>query len=281
VASGADGSFILCSLDKATGKYLLRAGTAQGISAGSTFGVHLSNLVSDSRHSNLSLGTLSVTQVNAFTSELSIPPDGPSFEIPPKFYARIIQWGDRRIRIHSNNQSWLASVFTPEICLGLSVVTSDDPKTAHLHLLVDDEGQVHLERNDPMITPYIGSRFIHVIDRNNVGLLRQVVRCYAHFIYHLTRTGDDFKNVHMELRQLDVEYSKDFDQILTPVGKDLIQDEPATVVVDEDARLGMTIINQTDLPLYPYVFYFDPSDLVISEWVAVSLTLVSAKILYS
>jgi len=28
----------------------------------------------------------------------------------------------------------------------------------------------------------------------------------------------------------------------------------------------MAIHNRTDLPLYPYLFYFDPSDLVIIEW---------------
>jgi len=70
----------------------------------------------------------------------------------------------------------------------------------------------------------------------------------------------------MELKVLKVDLSQDFDRVLTPIGKNLIEHEPATIVVDEFACLGMTLFNQTDLSLYPYLFYFDPTDLTIVEW---------------
>ena len=263
-ASGAHGSFILTHLDKETGVYLLHAGAAQGITLGSTFGFDLSNLIPDSKHSNASLSTLVVTKVNTFTSELA-PLEDPVSWIPPQFYSRMIQRGADSFSIYSKDRLWLETAFPPEICTRLSAELTDDPQKAFLWLTRDESGKVHFERNDPMITPFIGSRFPHVVDEDKVELIQQVLQAYIQFNHHLTRTGDDFKNVLMELRTLSVTYSEDFDMILTPAGDDLIQNEPTTVVVDEDERLGMTISNQTDLPLYPYVFYFDPSDLMISK----------------
>lgn len=55
--------------------------------------------------------------------------------------------------------------------------------------------------------------------------------------------------------------------VLIPSGKNLISKESATVtiVVDEDAMYGMTITNQSRHCLYPFVFYFDPTELTIGE----------------
>jgi len=70
----------------------------------------------------------------------------------------------------------------------------------------------------------------------------------------------------MELKTLERELTDDNEYFFKPVGRNLIEDDPATIVVDENASLGLTLFNNTDLPLYPYVFYFDPSELSICAY---------------
>ena len=263
-ALGADGAFILAHrVNKETGISQLHAGAAQGITLGSTFGIHYSNLKSDS---NKPCGFLVVTEVNPFTSKLAPSLEDPVSQVPSKFYGKMIKRGAEGVSIYSNNRLWLETIFPPETCTLLSAKLTDDPQKALLWLIRDENGKVRFERNDPMITPFIGPRFPHVVGEDKVELIQQVARGYIHFNYHLTRTGEDFKGVFMEMRTLSATYSDNYDMILTPIGDDLIQNEPTKIVVDEDVRLGMTIFNQTYLPLYPHVFYFDPSDLEISKW---------------
>ncbi|RDB28119.1 putative WD repeat-containing protein C2E1P5.05 [Hypsizygus marmoreus] len=269
-AVGADGSFILGQKTKLTdagSRYSIHAGAAQGITAGSIFDVHASNLISDLKQANPSLGTVVVTNVHAFTSDISFPPKSTPFAIPKSFYCKLITRGSEEFPIYSPNRQWLESVFPPQLRNTMSVQIVDTPDAARLHLSLAEQ-KVSFSRNDPLINPHIGSRFPHTVDEDNIHLVQKVVRCASHFSYHLTRTGEDFKNVWMELKTLKSELSADFDQTLSPIGPNLIENEPATIVVDENARLGMTIYNQTDIPLYPYVFYFDPTDLIILEWYA-------------
>jgi hypothetical protein len=216
------------------------------------------------KHPNPSLGHLVVSKVDAFSSELSFKPDVASFQVPPLFYCKLVTRGAAEFTVQCDDKAWLETVFPPDE-QNIFVKLVDDADAAALRLLVAN-GQVHFERNDPMINPHIGFRFPHVVDQGKIPEIREIVRCAMHFTYHLTRPGaDDFKGVWMELRILEAVESDDFDLTLTPVGKNLIEDEPATIVVDEAARLGMTIHNRTDVPLYPYLFYFDPSDLTISK----------------
>lgn len=248
--------------------YTLQAGTAQGITVGSTFGAYASNLIPDYKHPNTQLGTLVVNRVSAFSSDMLITP-GTTISFPtrsPTFYSKLIERKTEKFLIQCDDRLWIEKVFPPATRDALSIELVDDGDSAALRLSLV-EGKFHLYRNDPMITPHIGAQMPHSIvqsDPESVSLMRKVVECMIHFRHHLTRAGDEFKNVWMELRKLKTEYSADFDQTLTPIEDNLIAEEPATIVVDEIARLGMSIYNQTDLPLYPYLFYFDPTDLVIS-----------------
>jgi hypothetical protein len=267
-ASGGDGSFIL-SKRQSGGILTLQAGAAQGITVGSTYGVSASNLIADHKHQNVQLGTLVVESVDAFSSNLVILP-GTAVSFPPRsstFYSKLVERKSDKFPIYCDDRPWIEKAFPAVRREALSIELVDDFNAAVLRIsLVKDT--FHLSRNDPMITPHIGTRMPHVIERSDLGIQRvqDVVQCMMHFRHHLTRTGDEFKHVWMELRKLKTEYSADFDQTLTPIEGNLIDQEPAKVVVDELARLGMSIYNQTDLPLYPYLFYFDPTDLVISAY---------------
>jgi hypothetical protein len=270
-APGADGSFILGKKDPPSDPdlkscFVLHAGAAQGVTKGSTYEVHPSNLIPDLEHPNLSLGVLVVSEVDAFSSELSYTPEHPAFRVPSLFYCRLKTRADKKLPLYCGDSAWLETVFPSDECDRLSVDLVDNANAAALCLSVIND-EVYFERKDAIINRYIRSRLPHQVHHSDFALIRQIIRCAMHFNYHLTRNGgDDFRNVYMELRRLRMDFSAGFDQTLTPFGKNLIEKEPATLVVDELARLGMTIHNRTDLPLYPYLFYFDPSDLEISMY---------------
>jgi len=87
---------------------------------------------------------------------------------------------------------------------------------------------VHFTRNDPMTRPWIKAEIPHTVKQTNNDRIRDIVRRAVHFNHQLTRTApDDFKNVWMELRELDSRYTVDYDTTLIPTGRNLIENEPA------------------------------------------------------
>lgn len=237
---------------------------AQGIIIGSKFGIHHSNLITDQNHRNPQRGTMVAVKVDTSSSELAFLEGPTNFEPGKIFYCQLTQRGSEKFPVYSEDRAWLESIFPADKRAAFSVKLVDKAEDAALSISVIDQ-MAHFKRNNPMVTPHIGAHFNHKINIKDMDFIREVVESAHHFDHHLTRTGgDEFKNVWMELKELKSEYSVDFDQILTARDVNLIEDEPATVVVDESARLGMAIFNQTDLPLYPYLFWFDPTDLEIS-----------------
>ncbi|KAF8873800.1 hypothetical protein CPB84DRAFT_1817961 [Gymnopilus junonius] len=234
--SGADGSFILTKRVKNGGPITLEAGSAQGITVGSRFTAHETNLI-----------------------ETPIMPNPPSRNLcenirpPLQFYSKLKQRAAvRHIFIYSADHQWLESVFPPEVRTELSATFVDDVKSCDLELSVEG-GIVHFDRHNNLVTPLL-------VGVDEVDTIRAVVKASLHFYYHLTRSAPaTFKNVWMELQELKSEPNEEF-------GENLLEEEPAEIVVDENAQLGMTIYNESSLTLYPYLFYFDPTELTIFNW---------------
>lgn len=83
--------------------------------------------------------------------------------------------------------------------------------------------------------------------------------------------------VSVELHCLEIAPNSGLQPILRPVGKNLF-DSPAedvlcaeesslrvdpvrdAIITDLDPYYGLTLVNASDVDLFPYVFYFDPSD---------------------
>lgn len=266
-APGADSSFILAKREE-NSSIILEAGAAQGITVDSRLAAHASNLLETPNTSNPCLGHLTVTSVNAITCVLELPPDTIPFHIPTIFYCRLEYRASQMIALYCKDRLWLENIFPAEEHNQSSITIVDDVQSCHFQLTAID-GKVYFDRHHVLVTPHIGSRISHTVDVDDVTAIRDVVKSSLHFYHHLTRPGsEDFRNVWMELKILKGELSKDFDRVFTPIGKNLIEHEPATIVVDEFRCLGMTIFNQTDLSLYPSLFYFDPTDLTIGMWVA-------------
>ena len=130
------------------------------------------------------------------------------------------------------------------------------------------DGKVHFyHHHDVLITPHIGPHISHTIDIVDESAIQEVVKSFSQFYHHLRLTREvTLTQVRMELKLLK-ERNYDFGSSLTPIGENLIANEPVTIVVDKHALLGMMIINETEHFLYPYLFYFDPMDLTISMFI--------------
>ena len=258
----ANSSFILAKCEPS--RIILEAGAAQGITVGSRMAVHAYNFLEAADTPNPRLGYLTVNEVDAFSSVLEVPSDTEKLQLPTLFYCLIGYWTSLNIALYCEDKLWLETIFPPEKRSLLAITIVDNVESCALQLTVVD-GKVYFDRYNVLVTPHIGARISHTVDVDDVSAIRNVVQSSLSFYRHLMRSGnDDFPNVRMELNRLEEGRRADFGGVFAPTGNNLIADEPATIVVDELALLGMTIINPSGLPLYPYLFYFDPTDLTIS-----------------
>ncbi|KAF8988251.1 caspase domain-containing protein [Cyathus striatus] len=270
-ASGADRSFLLAKKDE-YGSIKLQAGEAQGITVDTTFTAHTVNLMINS---NTNRGHLIATSVDAFESRLIVAEGSTLSDLPRSFYCRIEQLAQPKLSIYSNDRIWLESIFPSEQQRSLSVNISDTSEEANLEMIIE-KGKVliamFINYNSRKVKQYFHS-ITHAleiptrsIDMTEHPVLRNVARAALHFSYHLNRTGDETRNVSMELMKLRAEHTRDYDLVHKPDSINLLENDPVTIVVDETERFGMKISNHSDIPLYPYLFYFDPSDFAIIEW---------------
>ncbi|KAF9445416.1 hypothetical protein P691DRAFT_675656, partial [Macrolepiota fuliginosa MF-IS2] len=99
-----------------------------------------------------------------------------------------------------------------------------------------------------------------------------VIKCVINFRFHLFRSNPDFPsstsnvNASMEMKELEISYNTEYEMIVKSTGRDIFERDPAVVVVAREKRYGVTVNNHTSLPLYPHLFYFDPSELSIKPW---------------
>jgi len=262
-SAGADPALILTKREK-NGSNTLQAGEAQGVAKGSRYAVYASDLIESSVSPNPRLGHVLVTYVGLFSATVEPVDYEPRFVLPRLCYSKLVQPASRSISVYCDDKAWLSKVFPTDIKEEIPMVFADRADSCDLQLSIL-EGKVYFDRYHPLVTPELGSRIRYTLAADDHKSIRDVIGKSQHFYYHLTRTGpDNFRGVWMELKALKPEKSLDFDIIYKPTGKNYIQDNPATVPVDSDEYLGMTIFNQTERALYPYLFFFDPTELSIS-----------------
>ncbi|KAF9527415.1 caspase domain-containing protein [Crepidotus variabilis] len=268
-APGADESFVPVELDD---EGLLKAyiGEAQGVTVGSCFSIHENNLIdSNTTTSNPSLGHLYAEAVTPFSSTLSVNALKLQFGETRLWYAKLVHIATPPLLIYSENSAWLQRIFTPIVLENLGVDICEDVSSCDLQLTLEGES-VAFNRHSPNFDP-LGSRIDHsqVISANDHKKIQHVVKAYRHFHYHLKRLGPNdlpLEDITMEFKKLETHYHNDFSRVLTPVGENLIKDNTTYIDIDEDADFGLTIVNDTDTALYPYIFYFDPTSLSIVPW---------------
>jgi hypothetical protein len=253
--------------------FTLHAGEAQGIEYGEQFSIHESIPFEGGKPCQPSIGTMQIVSLGPTSSRLDFLPNGPTPEVPRVFYAHPLSWEQDPSTIYCKDRQLLDEIFPPNAS-GEVMKYAEYPTKAALILTVEED-QVHIDWNDPALNDYIPTRFACRIKRNDTERLRNTIRSWRHFNYHLHRqprnsTNDVFPKVRMELHYLQSTTKDYFMTEYKPVGNNLLQGEPAFVPVsdvdDTDASLlGMTLYNDGPKAVYPYLFYFDPNDLTISE----------------
>lgn len=241
-------------------------GDAHGVTAGSVYGVHATIL--DPGPNNPQLCTLIVTKVEPLHSIMEFPDE--VYDIPELFYARKLTNGPGKpFTVYCSEQDLIEKLFPNQQSrddFGINVVSS--PASADLSIFVDQTANIAtFERHNPFVTSHIGSRFPFPMSIDNHSRLRHVIECAVNFERHLKRSGEDMRNIWMELREVEFEPGS-----MTPrMGQNLLENDTAIVPVNRSFTL--TIFNQTSLRLYPHVFYLDPSELSIGTAFVFSLPL--------
>jgi hypothetical protein len=259
---GSDWSFILTHNKHKI--ITLDAGDAQGITVGSVLSVHTTNLTDSP-----SIGKLQVTSVNKFSSTLGSLLGEARFQIPDLFYCKLLKTANCTINVYCKNKEWLASIFPHDFMEQSGVLLADTARKCDLELVVSN-GKVSFYRHHKLVTPHLEKYICHDVSANAVDSIQKIVCATRTFYYHLTRsTIDESIQVQITLQTLkdtSLKTSPLEEPALIPFGRNLISKEPATIVVDKNAMYGMTITNQSDHCLYPFVFYFDPTELTIEVW---------------
>jgi len=258
--SGADWSFILTRRDD--DNIILEAGTAQGITVGSRLSLHTTNLAE-----SMPEGQLEVQSVEVFSSILQVLQAQPRLNLPDLFYSKLIHVAGSSIKLYCRKRSWLESTFPSQLRGELGIILVNDILSCDLELIVAHR-KVSFSRHNKLVTPHLEKRIHRDVDIEDIDTIRNVVCSSRTFYYHLTRPGvGENTPAKVELNELDITVSgkgtSPEEPILVPAGRNLLMNDLATIVVDEGAVYGMTIVNQSDQLLYPFVFYFDPTNLTI------------------
>jgi len=267
----SDPSFIAGERHKRPGEtqitVTIEAGHAQGITLGEVFSIHETN-----RSGSPSIGTLVATNVQTSSTTLGQRPGLRPFKIPRNFYAKQIEWTNEPPKVYCEDRIWLERVFPSD---KRKIVAVERPEEADLIIALDGETAT-ISRTDPLINEYVPSPLPHIFDKDAYDDVRTIVGAWQHFNYHLNRKGkNQFKNVRIEMHYLDsIEMQNMYEaEVFKPVGDNLLAEEPAKLYIsneDDDKPLGVTIYNDGDTPLYPYLFYFDPNTLCIRASLSLS-----------
>ena len=142
---------------------------------------------------------------------------------------------------------------------------------ASLVLQLNTQGKVRFTVTDPRVTGHGLFRLNQDIPLDN---LDSVIRAAQHYYWHLLRENPDFSFINNA--RLDSKIILDFykleqtgafvKSIGDPIEKVIVgQDVIVKVDADNTTWYGIELENKTNVPLYPYLFFFDNSDLSIRE----------------
>ncbi|KAK0484996.1 caspase domain-containing protein [Armillaria novae-zelandiae] len=272
----AENSRILCRREDGQFHFTLYAGSLNGITKGSTFGIYLTDLASDSH----SLSTAVVDEVGTFASYLT--PSEPAFFATYKnrrvWYARLIEVSEACLFIHCNPPALTTRILTEDqgSRFTVPVCSTNDPNQADLYIVLEKRA-VYFERTrrNSLFPPCVGlpSRLAYSSSIDDVTGIRRVIDHFAHFSSHLTMTSpfpmSDFASIGMKrLVHVGSKLCPDGGNLLSTVEDDeYIQlNVDTSLPPNQCPYYGFTIQNESDVNLYAYLFYFDASTLGIDVW---------------
>jgi hypothetical protein len=253
-------------------KYVISGGTARGIDIGDEFTLYRKL---DSTQKSSPLGTFVVSAAGPFES--TIKPlrivRFKDFESALALQTRVGTQQDLRVYIPENKT--LTKLFNP---LDKEFLPPDRPRILRVG---KEEAELGIEMNnqrvvfevlDKHVTKF-GLRRIPFSIKADMGALSYILDSAARFHWHLRRTDRDESiklsdHVQLELREV-VKREANLDDltwVVEPVGNNLVHDGVINVVEDPKTMYGIKIQNDSALPLYAALFYFNVNDLSIGGY---------------
>ncbi|KAJ6622316.1 caspase domain-containing protein [Mycena sp. CBHHK59/15] len=245
------------------GTLYVAAGAAHGIVEGTEM------LVYKEASALTSLGVLVARDVHAFTATLGRKDPTDFFPVPDtQGRARVLRWNTGDLKIFSD----------PSLSLQLPMPYSEyrvclvNVKSAgHIALHAPDRnGIIRIERQDHLIPTYAIRNIM--IPPDLTDCLPFILNGIAHFHYHLGRQMPSATrllqaplispHVALEMYRLDRRHRNGATK---PDKNNLFKKNIARLSIDNVSwKYGIKIVNKSDYGLYPYLFYFDPSDYCIN-----------------
>jgi hypothetical protein len=262
------------------GDYVIEAGAAHGITVGAELLIYPDQ---DLSLKTAPSGTLVARDVTTFYTTMDYPPNAVRFAlVTPAFALQSMAGTEEDLRLHVATDDRFAGLFE---ALTREMEDSSPHRKrillvekSHAELDIDfEDGHVVFNILNPLVTKY-GLVRMPFQTRPDLDQISPILHAAAHFHWHLRRHGTSTirDGVQIEFKALEYNLDDAYNLIHQPTDPDLNMDGVIDVVVDSDSIYGIKIINNSMLPLYPSLFFFDNSDLSIrkSPWVAEILRLI-------
>ena len=261
-ASGHDR--VLYKVRRVDNQYVMAAGTAHGISDGAQFGVY-----KDRESKGTQLGIIVARQTDPCTTTLDIVSDAFN-PLPEEGYALQTRIGiteGLRLHVHSTNAP-------PSLIETLQRTTSQkfllvEKEKAELSFTFEQEGVV-VNILDSFVAALGLTRMPFYIE-SNADAISDVIHAAAHFYSYLRRKSKiqalhgQIDVIFTEVVQSKEEYDDYLQPVIQPIGPNLNREHIIDLQVQNDKMYGVKITNNSDMALYPSLFFFDNSDLSISK----------------
>jgi hypothetical protein len=241
----------------------MEAGAAHGITEGAQFGVY-----KDRESKGTQLGIIVARQTDSFTTTLDIISDA-SRLLPEEGYAL-----QTRVGITEGLHLHVYTNAPPSLIETLQRIASQEfllveKEKAELSFTLEQEGVV-VNILDSFVAALGLTRMPFYIEPD-ADAMSNFIHAAAHFYFYLRRKSK-MQALHgkidvilTEVVQSKEEYDDYLQPVIQPIGPNLNREHIIDLHVQNDKMYGMKIINNSDMALYPSLFFFDNSDLSISK----------------
>ena len=241
----------------------MEAGAAHGITEGAQFAVY-----KDRESKVTQLGIIVVRQTDSFTTTLDIISDA-SRLLPEEGYALQTRVGieeGSRLHVYTNAIPSLVETLQRTALQGFLLV---EKEKAELSFTLEQEGVV-INILDPFVAA-LGLTCMPFHIEPNADAISNVIHAAAHFYFYLHRKSKiqalhgKVDVIFTEVVQSKEEYDDYLQPVIQPIGSNLNRENIVDLQVQKNKMYGMKITNNSDMALYPSLFFFDHSDLSISK----------------
>ncbi|KZT43296.1 hypothetical protein SISSUDRAFT_684576 [Sistotremastrum suecicum HHB10207 ss-3] len=264
------------------GNFILRAGAAHGVAIGDSVDIYAENHALRDK-----IATLVVSEITASFSMLTLcgEIDG-SCIIPEHFYGKALARPDRDVlSVYCSEEATLKVLVMPlfpnykiSSFETAGIYLTHEIDSADLIVAMTSSGIIY---NMQLKAACIGDLRPQVAPRTipvKSAQLLDVLLSALEFKRHLNREGevgskDEEALLDLHFHRLKPIGNGRFKDSLIPSGPNLLNNKVTTLELPntgtetcKDGPFGITVFNKTRVPLYPYLFAFEGSDLSITPW---------------